>query len=60
MRGEFRNGEPCGCGIYLFSNGDRYEGEVQNGKLHGWGCLTYADGTVRRGRFVNDEYKGNW
>ena len=32
-----------------FPDGSRYVGEVKNGKQHGKGTYTYADGTVEKG-----------
>lgn len=61
--------------VYVFENGDRYEGEAQNSKPHGRGVFYLADGTVVEGDWkdVNycdgdaiatypngDRYEGGW
>jgi len=33
-----------------------YEGEWANGEQNGHGRMTYSDGTVHEGIFVNSEY----
>ncbi len=43
--GEFKNGNPCGKGILYFENGNRYEGEILNGKCHGQGTFIYPQGS---------------
>ena len=40
-----------GYGIYVYSGGDKYEGNFLGGDRHGWGCYLYSDG---------DLYCGNW
>ena len=35
----------------IYSNGDRYEGQVVNFQLHGYGCYYYIN---------KDIYKGEW
>jgi len=42
-----------GQGTMEWPNGDKYEGEWISDKLSGQGCLTYHDGSVYRGRFIN-------
>ena len=37
-------GERKGEGLYCYQNGDIYDGDWNNGKKHGWGIYTYADG----------------
>ena len=39
-------------------NGDVYEGDIVNGKLHGQGKLTQSSGHVREGRWINDKFTG--
>ena len=36
---------------HKFDNGDVYEGEVVNGKMHGKGKYTYANGIIDEGKF---------
>jgi len=38
------------------SDGDIYEGEYWNGYKHGKGKLTYADGTIKEGRWEKDKF----
>jgi len=40
-----------------YSNGDVYEGDFVDGKRHGNGKMTYADGKVKEGRWEDDEFK---
>ena len=42
----------------VYENGDKYVGEVQNGKRHGKGTMTYADGTQYYGSWKNDNKDG--
>lgn len=41
-----------------YANGDVYEGELKDGSLHGQGKMTYADGTVKEGRWENNSFVG--
>jgi hypothetical protein len=36
----------------------KYVGEWMNGKNHGQGTYTLADGTIEKGLWVNDEFVG--
>ena len=38
-----------------FRDGEKYVGEVKNGKPHGQGIYTYADGTSKTGIWRNGE-----
>lgn len=40
-----------GYGVYVYSDGDRYEGDWKNGNKHGQGTYTWING---------DEYVGEW
>lgn len=40
-----------GKGVYIYGNGDRYEGEFKDGVFHGEGTYFFADGTVQSGKF---------
>jgi SH3-like domain-containing protein len=42
-----------GRGIYLYSNGEKYDGEFKNGELSGHGTYTYLDGSKYEGEFAN-------
>ena len=43
-----------GRGVMTFANGQRYEGEMVNGKRNGFGVVWSADGqVVMAGRFEN-------
>ena len=37
----------------VYENGDKYVGEVQNGKRHGKGTLYYSNGNTYTGQFKN-------
>ncbi len=56
--GEFQHGKPNGFGTYTFASGARYVGEWKDNKRHGQGTYYAADGTVKSGTWVNDEFKG--
>ncbi len=47
MSGDCENGQ----GLYIWQNGERYEGDWRNGKFEGRGSYTWADGS---------KYSGNW
>ncbi|PKP20146.1 MAG: hypothetical protein CVU05_09750 [Bacteroidetes bacterium HGW-Bacteroidetes-21] len=47
-----------GFGIYLFPNGDRYEGNFVNFKLNGFGYYTEANGNKYTGDFVDNKFHG--
>lgn len=38
-----------GKGIYIFSKGDRYEGELRNGMKEGYGDYYYSNGNKYEG-----------
>ncbi|KAJ1475023.1 hypothetical protein T484DRAFT_1910413, partial [Baffinella frigidus] len=35
----------------VFANGDRYQGDWEDGKRHGYGTMHYVDGTVEQGQW---------
>jgi len=37
-----------------YSNGDIYEGEMENGKKNGWGTYFYNNGEKYSGCFIED------
>ena len=50
-----------GYGTYMYSGeweGDKYVGEWKDGLKNGRGTYTYADGTVDKGLWKNDEFLG--
>ena len=49
-----------GYGLYVWPNGDTYEGFWINGKRHGKGTFTYDLGTFVNGRRARDIKKGEW
>ena len=48
-----------GKGIYLYSSGEKYEGQFKNGKLHGRGILNFPDGNKYIGQFKNGKRHGH-
>ena len=44
-----------GKGTYLFSNGNKYEGEWKNYRCNGHGIFTFA-----AGKFKGSKYVGEW
>ena len=59
-------GEKTGCihgdcvngyGIKIYDIGAKYAGEFKDGKKDGKGTFTYPDGTVRKGKWINDVYQ---
>lgn len=49
ISGNCKNGE----GIYRFESGNIYEGPFVNGKQHGYGKISYQNGTVTAGFWAN-------
>ena len=47
-----------GRGKYFFANGDRYEGEFDNGERDGFGIIFYASGGRRSGVWSQDKLVG--
>jgi len=43
---------------FLWTNGNRYEGEFANGKRNGHGTMTFANGEKYEGNFVNGQRSG--
>lgn len=58
--GEWMNEKPHGVGEMVFENGDHYVGELNMGKMHGSGSITYhsAGGKVYKGTFLADQPHG--
>ncbi|HPC43156.1 MAG TPA: hypothetical protein PLD91_19735 [Spirochaetota bacterium] len=47
-----------GKGIMKWDNGDKYDGEFNNGKMNGYGKMTYGDGTKYEGEWKEDKKNG--
>lgn len=44
--------------MYIFSNGERYEGELMNGRKHGFGKYIYENGNKYEGLWADDRKNG--
>jgi len=49
---------PDGEGTMTWSDGRKYVGEFRDGKMHGLGKMTYADGRIEEGFWKQDEFTG--
>lgn len=47
-----------GYGSYIYSNGDKYTGEFENGLRHGKGAFEYQNGDSYKGEFKDDMKHG--
>ncbi len=57
--GEFKNGEKRnGKGAICYETGNKYVGEIVNGKREGKGKFYWSDGDAFEGAFVNDKREG--
>jgi tetrahydromethanopterin S-methyltransferase subunit F len=57
--GEFAGNVPTdGRGTMIFANGDRYDGEYQDGRRNGCGTFTFDNGRQYVGQFENDLFEG--
>ena len=45
-------------GVWIYPNGDTYEGEFADGKRNGKGVYHYANGEEYNGDWVDDEKNG--
>ncbi|XP_028417343.1 radial spoke head 10 homolog B-like [Dendronephthya gigantea] len=57
-KGETKHGKRHGRGVYLYPNGDMYDGGWRKSKKYGKGVYVYADGKRKEGYFYHDEYIG--
>ncbi|KAL4449742.1 hypothetical protein ABPG74_008115 [Tetrahymena malaccensis] len=57
-RGGWKDGKMDSLGIAIFCNGDRYEGDFQDGLRHGKGEYTFQDGKKYIGNWYNDLFDG--
>jgi Protein of unknown function (DUF1566)/MORN repeat len=51
IKGDCKNG----YGVFIFSNGDKYDGAWNKGKRHGWGVYTWNSGRQFKGEFRNNK-----
>lgn len=56
--GEWHADHFNGQGVYIFAMGERFEGELSNGKKHGKGIYYYLNGNIYRGDWANDKKNG--
>ncbi len=47
--GTWKNGKKHGSGVYVWANGERYDGQWADGKLNGIGEFTYTNGNKYKG-----------
>lgn len=60
--GEYKDGKRDGQGTYTYGAksklpGDKYVGEFRDGKYHGKGIYIFANGTLRKGIWKNNEFQ---
>ena len=48
-----------GFGVYLYSSGERFEGQLKSGQKHGKGVYYYENGNQYDGEWINDLKEGN-
>ncbi len=48
-----------GVNVIDYANGDHYEGDLQNGVIHGVGTYTWANGESYKGKFLNGKWNDN-
>lgn len=56
--GQFKDGYPHGKGTVTYLTGEKYIGELANGKFNGHGTLFRQDGTNVSGYWKDDYYQG--
>lgn len=58
-RGQMKDGQMTGIGIFYLNDGTRYIGEVFDDTMDGYGFIKDVDGTIHNvGYWVNDEFYG--
>ena len=55
MKMNGKNNSIAGCGIYYYSNGDKYEDQWKNDLKEGYGILYFSNGNRFEGESENDE-----
>ena len=58
MQGTWKNDKANGQGVFIYENGDRYEGNFLNSDKSGHGRYTFHDGSLYDGNFHADERNG--
>jgi hypothetical protein len=56
-KGYCKSGLKNGIGRFTWSTGKSYLGEYSEDEINGKGILTYPDGTIDKGLFVNSVFK---
>ena len=60
-KGKFENGLPEGHGVMVWASGDEWEGEFQQGRVHGQGVFRSRSGSLPfeyHGGFANGNFEG--
>ena len=56
--GDYINWKKHGKGVYYYNNGDKYEGDFNEGQAEGKGKYFYKNGDRYEGDFKNDTAEG--
>ncbi len=56
--GDWVKDKQMGHGVFTWPNGDRYEGQYKDGRMHGTGTYNYADGKKYIGDWKEDARAG--
>ena len=57
--GEYKKFQPHGKGVYLYSDGDKYDGMWEEGARSGQGEYLYSDGSRYSGQWRKGKYNGS-